>query len=183
MRTQEQKDKRNEARKLKYAADAVYRAKILEKSSEYFLYKYYNDPEYKRKRTVYSVTYAKNKYATDLEYKAKKKCGAAETLKRKSIELLMLQRAQKRARETNLEFDLTIADIIVPELCPHCNIKMEHYIGRGKRANNSFSVDRKDSSKGYVKGNVQIICWRANNLKSDATLGELKQLVSWMETL
>ena len=42
------------------------------------------------------------------------------------------------------------------------------------------SIDRKDSSKGYVKGNVAIISRRANLLKNNATIAELKAVLAFM---
>jgi hypothetical protein len=45
------------------------------------------------------------------------------------------------------------------------------------------SLDRLDSSRGYVRGNVAVISWRANVLKGDATLEELEQLVAWMRRM
>ena len=35
-------------------------------------------------------------------------------------------------------------------------------------------IDRIDSSKGYVKGNVRVISKRANTLKNNATIEELE---------
>jgi hypothetical protein len=35
-------------------------------------------------------------------------------------------------------------------------------------------------SLGYVRGNVEVISWRANSLKRDGTLDEMEKLVMWM---
>ncbi len=45
----------------------------------------------------------------------------------------------------------------------------------------SPSLDRIDSTKGYTKGNIWVISNRANTLKNDATLSELKLLVERLE--
>lgn len=50
-----------------------------------------------------------------------------------------------------------------------------------KSADTSPSLDRIDSSLGYVEGNVWVISTRANRIKSDATLEELKLLVAALE--
>lgn len=45
----------------------------------------------------------------------------------------------------------------------------------------SASLDRRECEKGYVPGNVAVISYRANTIKSDATVDELKSIVKWME--
>ena len=42
-------------------------------------------------------------------------------------------------------------------------------------------LDRLVPSKGYVKGNVRWISRRANRIKSDATIDELKKILKYME--
>lgn len=74
--------------------------------------------------------------------------------------------------------NLTEEDFIVPDRCPVLGIPI--VIG-GNRWYDSPSVDRVDNTKGYVKGNVQIISGRANTLKKDATLAELEALVAYVK--
>ena len=56
-------------------------------------------------------------------------------------------------------------------------------MGDKTRSEASLSIDRIDSSKGYIKGNVHIVSWKANRLKSNATLEDLERLVSYLKML
>lgn len=88
--------------------------------------------------------------------------------------------AKYRAKRDNLEFNITEEDIEIPEVCPILGIPLEMKFGEGK-TNSSPSLDRIDNNKGYLKGNVQVVSWRANYLKSNGTLGEFRSLVRWLE--
>jgi hypothetical protein len=97
--------------------------------------------------------------------------------------------AKYNAKKRNIEFDITPDDIVIPTHCPILGIKLNRKsnVGKGKRgpksgaqAGNSPSIDRIDSSKGYIKGNVHVISWRANHIKNDATKEELEKLLKWM---
>jgi len=76
------------------------------------------------------------------------------------------------AKRKNLKFDLTLQDLVVPELCPYLGVRLTQVVGNGVVWDN-VSVDRIDSSKGYVKGNVQIMSRKANSMKNMATEEEL----------
>ena len=84
----------------------------------------------------------------------------------------MWSRAKYRAKQKDLDFNITKEDIVIPDTCPLLGTPME-----------SPSLDRIDSSKGYTKGNVWVISNRANTLKNDATLTELKTLVENLQRL
>jgi hypothetical protein len=81
------------------------------------------------------------------------------------------RRAKDRAKAHGLEFDLAVEDLAVPEKCPVLGIPLL-LAAKGLR-DHSASVDRIDNSLGYVKGNVVVVSWRANRIKTDATVEEL----------
>lgn len=81
-----------------------------------------------------------------------------------------LKTAKHSAKRRGLEFNLTVEDIQIPELCPLLNIPL---VQGGDASSNLVSIDRIDSSKGYIKGNVQVISCKANTMKSNATKEEL----------
>jgi hypothetical protein len=77
--------------------------------------------------------------------------------------------------KNGLGFDLELSDVLIPDKCPLLGIALDP--GAAKWAPNLPSLDRLDNDKGYVKGNVWIISWRANDLKSDASFAELEAVV------
>ncbi len=44
----------------------------------------------------------------------------------------------------------------------------------------SPSLDRLEPTRGYVKGNVAVISYRANRIKTDATAEELQRVLDWV---
>jgi len=66
----------------------------------------------------------------------------------------------------------------VPDLCPILNIKLD-----GRDMNHTSTIDRIDNTKGYIPGNVQIISYRANMLKRDATIEEMFKLGQWAKNI
>ena len=48
---------------------------------------------------------------------------------------------------------------------------------------NSPALDRIDNTKGYIRGNVWVISHRANQMKVDANIEELKLFAEWVMTL
>jgi hypothetical protein len=95
----------------------------------------------------------------------------------------MWSRAKYRAAHKGREFTITKEDIVIPERCPLLGIPLVCHRGKGSQQGNSPSLDRKDPEKGYTKDNVWVISNRANTLKNDATLTELKTLVENLEAL
>jgi repressor of nif and glnA expression len=54
-------------------------------------------------------------------------------------------------------------------------------IGDGYQTHNSPTLDRICNGRGYVKGNVRVISWRANSLKRDANIEEIRSILKYME--
>lgn len=81
--------------------------------------------------------------------------------------------------ERGEDFSIELEDIVVPDKCPILGIPLEYH--RGVKQDNSYSLDRIDSSKGYVKGNVWVISLRANRIKNDSTPQELRLIADKVE--
>jgi len=96
----------------------------------------------------------------------------SQTWRLNNPEAAVLMRAKSGAKKRGLAFDITIEDIIIPSVCPYLGVQITNVVGEGKLPTNA-SIDRIDNSKGYIKGNVQIISNKANTMKQDATIAEL----------
>lgn len=96
----------------------------------------------------------------------------------------MLGRIKNRAKKNGMEFNITVDDLVIPELCPVFFVPIIIDDARGKSCHdrpNSPSVDRLDSTKGYVKDNIRVISNRANILKRNSTTEELSAIILYMK--
>jgi hypothetical protein len=94
-----------------------------------------------------------------------------------NIEVELLHHAKSRSLLKNLEFNITKEDITIPSTCPIFGVTLNF-----ENKNNVPTLDRIDSSKGYIKGNIQVISFKANRLKNNGTIEEFKKIISYMET-
>lgn len=83
----------------------------------------------------------------------------------------MLNRTRLRAKNKKIDFNIDESDIIIPDKCPILEVPL--VIGTKGDYEYSPSIDRIDNTKGYVKGNIQIISKKANSMKNSATTKEL----------
>jgi len=86
-------------------------------------------------------------------------------------------RLKQSAKSRDIPFDLTLTDLnnlTFPISCPVLGIPLK--FNRGKLQDNSYSIDRIDSSLGYTIDNIEVISWRANRLKNDGTIEELQKI-------
>lgn len=81
-------------------------------------------------------------------------------------------RAKRSARRRGLECNLEPEDIVIPERCPYLKIKLS-YNKKDSKKPFYYSVDRIDSSKGYIKGNVRIVSMLSNTMKNEASSDQL----------
>jgi hypothetical protein len=98
-----------------------------------------------------------------------------------SYESLMCYSALRRAKKAGVPFAICVDDIVIPPCCPVLGIPLQRSTS-GRMRDASPSMDRIVPEKGYVLGNIAVISYRANRIKNDATLEELKRIAAWMET-
>lgn len=91
----------------------------------------------------------------------------------------MFHAASSRAKKAGLPFNITQDDVVIPVKCPVLGIPL--FKGTGKLGDNSPTLDRVVCELGYTKGNVVVISHRANRIKQDATLPELRALACWLQ--
>ena len=86
-------------------------------------------------------------------------------------------RLKQSAKKRNIPFDLTITqlnELTFPITCPILGIPLK--FNRGQQKDDSYSIDRIDSTHGYTIDNIEVISWRANRLKNDGTTIEIQQI-------
>jgi len=92
-------------------------------------------------------------------------------------------RLKASAKKRNIEFNLELHELWYidwPISCPIFGMPLK--FNRNGVQDDSFSFDRIDSSKGYSIDNLVIISWKANRLKSNASLEELNTINSFIKT-
>lgn len=87
--------------------------------------------------------------------------------------------ARDRSKKHGMDFSLSLEDLENLWLeqngtCALSGIKMTYELQNGRTSTN-VSIDRIDQSKGYVTGNVQLVCMACNQIKSDLSEDEMYQ--------
>lgn len=139
-----------------------------------------NTPQRVAKRRIYHARRRKDPKVIPLLQEARRKYTEKFRVK------LLAKHAIKRAVKNGIAADpiyMKEVSKLKPKKCPCCGIQLDYSVVVGGSTNpkpRGPSLDRIDPTKGYVRGNVEIICWRCNALKRDATLKELRMLVAYM---
>jgi len=90
----------------------------------------------------------------------------------------LVRAAKHRAKLKNLPFNITWRDFELIDVCPVLGIAI---FSESLDNPNAPSIDRFIPELGYVKGNVFIISRRANVLKGDANIEEMKLILKYMQ--
>lgn len=107
------------------------------------------------------------------------KCNNAR-VKCLSAEYKMRNRAQQRAKNSRLEFNLELSDINIPNVCPVLGVPLVAHSGSSGGHKYSPSLDRIDPTRGYIKNNVRVISHLANQMKSHADVNEMRKFAKWI---
>lgn len=94
----------------------------------------------------------------------------------------LVRLSRLRAKAKGLPHNISREDVVVPARCPVLGIEFK--FGEGVRMHAATpTLDRIKNSLGYVRGNVIVVSWRANRLKSDATAAELRAIADFYGAL
>lgn len=167
--------------------------------------RYQNDPEYRARRLAsWRKSYKKCKHQWPSQsrdrinaYHRKRRADPATNEKilgwqaeyKERHRLRCLVRiAIKRAKDSGMEYDeefmRELGESEHPKLCACCQAELNYSTRDAKRGHRPHprcpSLDRVDSTEGYIESNVQVICWRCNAIKRDATAAELEDIAAYM---
>lgn len=106
---------------------------------------------------------------------------ARKTKRKCSPEKVLFDSAKARAKKKEMPFDIEISDIHIPTICPLLRIPLAQ--SENKVSDGSPTLDRIDSNRGYIKGNIWVISFRANMIKSNSTFEEFQLIASNWKTL
>jgi hypothetical protein len=116
-------------------------------------------------------------------YHRNPKSGVARTKKSRDKRRLTdwlgwkLSSHKQSALNRGFEFSITKGDLTLPEYCPILGIKLDYM--KSIQGPDSPSLDRIDSTLGYIPGNVWVISHKANAMKNSATIEELRLFGMW----
>ena len=163
---------------------------------------YYYSEKYREQRHVYAKsekgraaqrrTFEKNKekvYARHKKYRDTEKAKAVSRAYHATYYTTPLKRIHHlayavgtRAKKAGMNFDSGLFDALetnIPTQCTCCGVKLAYT--NQKRAEDTPSIDRVDSTKGYVVGNAFIVCNRCNRLKDNGSIHDFENILAYMK--
>ena len=94
------------------------------------------------------------------------------------------QQLKQSATKRKIPFSLTLNDLnnlSFPVTCPILGLELK--FNKNKAADDSYSIDRVDSSRGYEIDNIVVISQKANRIKNNATSDELAKIEQFYRKL
>jgi hypothetical protein len=79
-------------------------------------------------------------------------------------------------------FGITEKDIKIPKRCPALGVLLKQGTAR-RRIAQSPTLDRINPALGYVPGNVIVISYMANTIKSNADYRQIGRVYRWLKRL
>ena len=92
---------------------------------------------------------------------------------------MLWKSAKHRAKVCNLDFNIKIVDVVIPEICPVLGMHLKN--GNGKVIAESPTIDRIDNNKGYTKDNVKVISFKANTIKNNGSILEHEKVLYYLK--
>ena len=148
--------------------------------------RYRNDSEYRdRILAARRAHYALNREAKIASVKKwrsenQDRCAEHYATQRRDIAKGLYRGAKYRAKVRNIQFEISVEDVVVPTHCPVLGVALKY--GTGHLCPESPTLDRIIPSLGYVKGNIAVISMRANMIKNDASVEDLEKVLSWLRS-
>lgn len=129
-----------------------------------------NKHKYKEPRPHSDSDYQKNYYRENKEKVLTRQRKVREDDPQKRL----FKSAKQSSKIRGLAFEISLEDVVIPTVCPVFKLPFNRFTDM------SPSIDRVDNSRGYVKGNVQVISRKANSMKYTASGEELLQFADWV---
>lgn len=114
-------------------------------------------------------------YGIETPEKKRKKQSDQWTQKEKWLWRMLISKC-KTTKEKRMKI---LESVELPDECPALKIPLDYSDGKGKRTDNSPSIDKIIPEKGYVCGNIVVVSWRANRIKNDAKIEELLEIYNY----
>lgn len=100
--------------------------------------------------------------------------------KNRGTQKRLFRSAKQRAKNEAVIFSLEVQDVVVHSYCPICNVEMKP---SSKKGGTSFSptLDKVIPEKGYVKGNIAVICKLCNSTKGSGSAELHRKIADYIE--
>jgi hypothetical protein len=91
------------------------------------------------------------------------------------------RRKKQNCKSKKWGWDIQYTDLEYPKFCPILGLELNWFAE--VRSEDSPSLGRLDSTKGYTPDNTIVMSWRANRIKNDGTLEEHQRIVEFLSKL